>query len=320
MTIPYSASRAVFTGNGITTLFPYTFRVWKKEELKVTIADGAGKVSTIPQAGFQANITATGGHITYLYNNAPLPAGWRLAITRNMPFDQNIDLITGTLFDPEVIETGLDKATAERQQILDMLERTLTLPPTSTANPNLVAEFLTEQSNLAGAHAASAAASASAAAQSATSTQNNASAAANSAAEASRKAAQIQELSVTSTLGPDDITYASYDPQSGLLTLTVPRGPKGEKGEKGDQGIPGPQGEQGVQGIQGIQGERGPQGAAAPPGAQGEQGPMGESGWASAFGHFRIDGAWLKMDYIGDDDAMSSNFSINNNGHLEANI
>jgi len=45
---------------------------------------------------------------------------------------------------------------------------------------------------------------------------------------------------------------------------------------------------------------------------------MGSSPWATAFGQFRIDGADLKLDYVGLD--TSADFSINTNGELTVTV
>ena len=137
----------------------------------------------------------------------------------------------------------------------------------------------------------------------------------------------------------ENTTGARYDPETGVLTLVLPRGPKGDvgpqgpqgiqgdKGDKGDtgpQGVQGPQGSQGPRGPQGVQGEkgdtgeRGPQGNPGPQGAQGEQGPMGESPWATAFGRFRLEGADLFMDYAGAE--PDTTFVINDNGEMEVTV
>ena len=45
---------------------------------------------------------------------------------------------------------------------------------------------------------------------------------------------------------------------------------------------------------------------------------MGSSPWAAAFGQFRIEDSYLKMDYVGVQPA--TNFTINSNGELEATV
>ena len=50
-------------------------------------------------------LTESGGTVTYTLEGKPLPEGYTLSIVRNMPFIQEDMYITGTRFNPEVIET-----------------------------------------------------------------------------------------------------------------------------------------------------------------------------------------------------------------------
>lgn len=140
MTLESTTSKAVYTGNGATTEFPFSFKVWEEAQILVSVTDAQGYVQETGE--YSVTLSAGGGTVSYLHAGAPLPSGWKLAITRDMPFTQEDDYITGTRFDPEVIETGLDRATAERQQLLDQLQRAVILPPTSDETPEDMAQEL----------------------------------------------------------------------------------------------------------------------------------------------------------------------------------
>lgn len=261
MTMPYSPGRALFEGNGTATDFPFSFKVWGTEQLTVTLTGPDG--NSRPASGWTARLNDDGGSVTYLHEGAPLPAGWKLAITRNMPFEQQIDLVSGTRFDAEVIETGLDRATAERQQLLEQLQRAVILPPTSDETPIKMAEQLLQAGKTAQASAAAAqdsesaaassasqsaasaqaaaasaeaadqsraaaAASAADASQSATAARQSAEAAAGSEDRAARSAASILGLQVeVSTLDPGLPAGGDYDPETGILHLGIPKGDSG---------------------------------------------------------------------------------------------
>ena len=261
MTMPYSPGRALFEGNGTATDFPFSFKVWGTEQLTVTLTGPDG--NSRPANGWTARLNDDGGSVTYLHEGAPLPAGWKLAITRNMPFEQQIDLVSGTRFDAEVIETGLDRATAERQQLLEQLQRAVILPPTSDETPIKMAEQLllaekTAQTSAAAAQAsesaaassasqaaasaqavatsaeaadqsrAEAAASAASASQSATAARQSAEAAAGSEDRAAQSAASILGLQVeVATLDPGLPASGDYDPETGILHLGIPKGDSG---------------------------------------------------------------------------------------------
>lgn len=138
MTMPYSPSRAVYEGNNAATRFPFFFRVWDASQLVVTLTSPKGVTSEA--AGWTADLDTAGGEIAYLHENAPLPDGWKLAITRNMPFTQEVNLVSASRFDPQVIEDALDQATAERQQTLEMMRRAVILPATSSETPQDVVQ------------------------------------------------------------------------------------------------------------------------------------------------------------------------------------
>lgn len=140
MTMQSKVSKAVFNGNGATTDFPFDFKVWDTSEMSVTITGPDGV--SIPATGWTATLTDTGGTVTYLKDGAPLPSGWKLAILRDMPFTQGVDLLSGTRFDPQVIENALDMACAERQQLLEALERAVIVPPTDDRTPEQMVDAI----------------------------------------------------------------------------------------------------------------------------------------------------------------------------------
>lgn len=133
MTLESTISRNVYDGNGATVAFPFTFRVWDASHLAVYLTSPAGR--TTPALGWTAELTASGGTVTYRHNGIPLPEGWRLAIIRNMPFTQGVDLVSGARFDPQVMEDALDQAAAERQQLRELVDRAVRMPATSEETP-----------------------------------------------------------------------------------------------------------------------------------------------------------------------------------------
>lgn len=195
MTLPYSPSRAVFQGNGAATAFPFAFKVWSTDQLSVSLTSPEGH--TAPAQGWTASLGENGGTVTYLHDGTPLPAGWRLAIVRNMPFAQGIDLVSASRFDPQVIEDGLDQATAELQQLSEKITRAVIMPATSDQSPEEVVQSIyasrdaaAASETAAGAQATAAQASAQEAASSAaTAAQTVQTATANAVAEASAQAA-----------------------------------------------------------------------------------------------------------------------------------
>ena len=158
MTLDTSVSKAVFQGNGAAVAFPFSFRVWNAAELivQVTGADGIARDVT---AQCSIALSDKGGTVTYAPDGVPLPAGHTLVILRNMSFLQDVKLITGTRFDPAVIEEALDRATAERQQLLEKVSRAVVVPADSADPPEELADQIFEARDRAEAAAGKAAAS-----------------------------------------------------------------------------------------------------------------------------------------------------------------
>ncbi len=233
-------SKAVFEGNGIATEFPFAFKVWDETQLIVELTDLNDITTTV--SNWTANLTNSGGSVTYIYEGAPLPIGYKLAILRNMPFKQEVDLISGTRFDPQVIEDALDKATAERQQLKEHVDRAVAIAA-SVAGDNKYE--LSDSIFTAASEAIDAATRAETAADTAVT-----------------RADQIQSLTIATQLSSDEQASGTYDASTGLLTLHVPKGAEGDIGEQGPIGAQGPRGEQGLQGLQGKTGEQGPIGPA----------------------------------------------------------
>ena len=172
MTLPFSPSRAVYQGNGTATAFPFAFKVWSTDQLSVSLTSPDGL--TTPAQGWTASLGENGGTLTYLHNGTPLPDGWRLAIVRDMPFAQGIDLISASRFDPQVIEDGLDQATAELQQLNEKITRAVIMPATSEQSPEEVVASIYASRDAAAASASSASTQAMAAQASATAAANSA--------------------------------------------------------------------------------------------------------------------------------------------------
>ena len=272
--ISNTLSKAIFTGNGTATEFPFTFRVWKTDQVQVTVTDADGIESDVT-AQCTVTLTDTGGTVRYAPSSGALPAGCKLAITRSMPFLQEDQYVSGTRFDPREIEDALDIACAERQELKEKLDRALVAPVTSdtgTSGTIYVEELLQ-------------------AGKDAVKYAEQAEECADQACECAERAQSITDtllnLSFSVHITDDPNGNVSYTPETGMVHFYVPKGPKGDKGETGERGPQGPQGSQGVQGVQGatgVQGERGPEGQQGPQGPQGEEGPQGAQGVPGAIG------------------------------------
>lgn len=117
MTVSTEVDHNDYVGNGVTTQFPYTFRVFKKSDLVVTILDLSQNMTTlILDTDYTVSGAGgyTGGNVTL---STPLTSGWQISIARQLPVTQETDLRNQGKFFAEVHEDAFDKLTMLIQQV-----------------------------------------------------------------------------------------------------------------------------------------------------------------------------------------------------------
>jgi len=140
-------SSVSYVGDDTTTEFSFPFKVWDKSQVQVLTSTAIAGVEdditdsvtiTLNEDGIEA-----GGNVKFAV--AP-SSGTTFTISRNMPFTQNDSYISGSRFDPAVIEDRFDKDCAERQQLLEQVKKVVVLPSTYTgSSDDLIADILTSQ-------------------------------------------------------------------------------------------------------------------------------------------------------------------------------
>jgi len=136
MTISSTVRRAgPFVGNGIATVFAFTYKVFTASEVVVTRAVTATGVETVLTLNTHYSValnadqnTNPGGNVTYPISGAPLPSTETLTLTSGVTQLQETDIVNAGGFFPEVIENSLDKATIIVQQETEILNRTPRFP------------------------------------------------------------------------------------------------------------------------------------------------------------------------------------------------
>lgn len=132
MTINSEIRRAgPFVGTGVTTRFPFVFKVFRAEDLRVVSADADG-VETSLELDFDYTVelnpdqnTNPGGSIV---TTVPLAIGLTLTATSALEYLQPVDLTNQSGFYPRVINDGLDRLTILSQQLFERLGRSLVFP------------------------------------------------------------------------------------------------------------------------------------------------------------------------------------------------
>lgn len=144
-----------FTGNGVTTAFPFTFKVFSEEDVLVVETDTDGVETTLT---LTTDYTVTlngnqdvspGGTVTL---NAALTDDYLLTLTSQVENLQEAQLTNNGGFYPAVINSALDRLTILVQQSLNKINRSVKIPlsdgtsvttelPTKTARANKALVF-----------------------------------------------------------------------------------------------------------------------------------------------------------------------------------
>ena len=174
MTIQLVDRRAgVYLGNGVTTTFSFSFKIFEPTDVKVVLSSDESAGSSDVVLSYPRDYTVTmnddqngeaGGTVEL---KTPPAQGIRLAILSVVPETQQVDIQNHDGFFPELIEDALDKLTAIAQQHAESLGRTLTVPATESKTPQELMESLFASEEKSKEHANRSEAMASAAATSA---------------------------------------------------------------------------------------------------------------------------------------------------------
>ncbi len=162
MTIPSTTRKAgPFTGNGSTTSFPFSFKVFTTEDIKVTVNDANGAETVLVlDSGYSVTLNpdqeaTPGGTVTYPISGSPLASGLKLTITGNISYEQGTDIPTGGDFNPTILENALDSLSMQIQQLDEAVSRAAVVPVTSptdaaelNANIDLLANNITKLTTL----------------------------------------------------------------------------------------------------------------------------------------------------------------------------
>ena len=134
MTISSTTVRNSYSGDGSTTTFSYTFKIFQDSDIQVIIRSSTGtettKTITTHYTVTGAGVSA-GGTVIFTGGNIPT-ATETVVLRRNIPQTQAIDYIANDPFPAESHEEGLDRATMAIQQIQEEVTRSLKLSKTNT--------------------------------------------------------------------------------------------------------------------------------------------------------------------------------------------
>lgn len=168
MTISSEGRKAgPFSGNDVTTSFPFTFKVFTTADVLVVRADEFGAETTLTitthyTVTLNANQNTSPGGTVDLVD--PLATGETLVVTSAVGNLQPVDITNGGGFYPDVINSALDRSVIQVQQLAEQVDRAIKSPITSSIDPDDLIADLQQAASDAEAAAVSASASAAAAA------------------------------------------------------------------------------------------------------------------------------------------------------------
>jgi len=152
MTVSSTTRKAgPFAGNGVTTLFPFGFKVFAKSDIQVIRATAAGAETILVLDSdylvlLNPDQTANpGGTIQYPVTGSALPLTFALVAVGAVPYTQGTSLPTGGAFNAANVEAALDRLTILTQQLKEETGRSAKISLTSTAD---AASLVRDISNL----------------------------------------------------------------------------------------------------------------------------------------------------------------------------
>ena len=130
MTVSRQIPKVIYLGNGLARDWTFPFPVREEEHLKLVVSSPENEITQIPQTEYQVDLSA--GSVRYpLEGMEPLSNGWKIAVLRETPIDQGIDLVNNGGMFPQVLEGGLDKLSMIAQEIEVKMARAVMVPETA---------------------------------------------------------------------------------------------------------------------------------------------------------------------------------------------
>lgn len=130
MTVSTEVDHNEYTGNGVTTTFPYTFRIFQKSDLVVQVVDLNENITELI-LDTDYIVTGAGGYNGgNIILSKALVSGYQISISRELPVTQDTDLRNQGKFFAEVHEDAFDKLTMLIQQVRSRFSLALRKPST----------------------------------------------------------------------------------------------------------------------------------------------------------------------------------------------
>ena len=141
MTVENPNVKNTYGGNGVTTVFPFTFLLNAEDvnNVVVTLTNERGQENATTDFTLSLNDKV----VRYPKSGVqPLPHGWKITIQRQIPYTQTLNLTSQGPFFAEDIEAQLDRQEMQIQQLAEIVERTVRVSISSDIDPaDLIAKI-----------------------------------------------------------------------------------------------------------------------------------------------------------------------------------
>ena len=133
MTVSTTTSKVSYSGNGSTTVFAYTFKVFDEDDLTVILRDNTTGTETVQAITTNYTVSGVGntggGNVTFV---AAPATGKTVVVRRESDQTQTTDYTPNDPFPAEAHEDALDKLTFIAQEVQEELNRAIKISRTNT--------------------------------------------------------------------------------------------------------------------------------------------------------------------------------------------
>lgn len=153
MVISTTTSLVTLLGNGVTTVWNFSFVGVNANDLQVIYTDASGLETVLDPSQYTlfinpvavGSLWGVGGTITYPTGTTPTPiqTGTFLTINRIVPYVQTVSIANQGAFYPQAVEQGLDLLELQIQQLETGLTYTLRTPLGDPEPPHVLPGFAT---------------------------------------------------------------------------------------------------------------------------------------------------------------------------------
>jgi len=134
MTVSTTANSVTWIGNGATSTFTYSFYIPTTASYSVVQTDTSGNQTTLGASAFTiTGIGTVGGTVTL--NSGALTTGYRLTLTRSVPFTQPTSLSNQGGLWPSVVEQAIDNVALQVQELAQQVNDAIIFNPADTTLP-----------------------------------------------------------------------------------------------------------------------------------------------------------------------------------------